>query len=53
MIYPQNFEQKIGFSEIRRMLSDGCLSILGKEKVDGMAFSSHFEEVTQQPESGT
>ena len=48
MIYPQNFEQKIGFSEIRRMLSDGCLSILGKEKVDGMAFSSHFEEVTQQ-----
>ena len=39
MIYPKNFESKIGFDEIRRWLKDQCLSTLGKEKVDEIAFS--------------
>ena len=39
MIYPKNFESKIGFDEIRRMLKEHCLSTLGKEKVDEIAFS--------------
>ena len=34
MIYPKNFEQKIGFDEIRHLLREQCLSTLGKEKVD-------------------
>ena len=40
VIYPNNFEQKIGFDEIRELLKARCLSTLGKEKVDEMAFSN-------------
>ena len=40
MIYPQNYEGKIGFSDIRRLLKGNCLSTLGTEMVDGIAFSS-------------
>ena len=40
MIYPHNFEQKIGFDEIRRLLKERCLSTLGKGKVDEMKFFS-------------
>ena len=45
MIYPQNFESKIGFREIRSLLRERCLSTLGKEKVDELAFSSDAETV--------
>ena len=40
MIYPNNFEQKIGFDEIRELLKARCLSTLGKEKVEKMTFST-------------
>ena len=39
MIYPKNFESKIGFDEIRQLLKGYCLSTLGKEKVDDLAYS--------------
>ena len=39
MIYPKNYESKIGFDEIRHLLKEHCLSSLGKEKVDELAFS--------------
>ena len=39
MIYPKNFETKIGFDEIRTLLKTQCLSTLGKEKVDEITFS--------------
>jgi DNA mismatch repair protein MutS2 len=45
MIYPSNFESKIGFDKIRNMLKDECLSSLGKEKVDEMSFSYDFSQV--------
>lgn len=47
MIYPQNFEQKIGFDQIRQLLKDKCLSTLGEERVNEMNFSNHFEEVDE------
>lgn len=47
MIYPQNFEQKIGFEQIRQLLKDKCLSTLGEERVNEMNFSDHFEEVDE------
>ena len=47
MIYPKNFEQKIGFSEVRALLRARCLSPLGKERVDGMAFSTDVNEVNR------
>lgn len=39
MIYPANFEYKIGFSDIRTILRDNCMSTLGMEMVDKMEFS--------------
>ena len=47
MIYPNNFEQKIGFDEIRELLKARCLSTLGKEKVDEIAFSTDAVEVNE------
>lgn len=47
MIYPDNFEQKIGFNEIRTMLRERCLSTLGKEQVEKMGFSDHAETVNE------
>ena len=47
MIYPDNFENKIGFNEIRKMLRERCLSPLGKEQVDKMSFSSDAELVNE------
>lgn len=38
MIYPKNFESKIGFDQIREMLKSRCLSTLGKDKVDEISF---------------
>ena len=48
MIYPQNFEPKIGFDQIRQLLSEKCLSTLGAERVADMTFSDHFEEVEER-----
>ena len=48
MIYPQNFEAKIGFNEIRHLLKGYCLSTLGKGKVDEMAFSTDADEVNER-----
>lgn len=48
MIYPQNFEHKIGFDQIRQLLKDKCLSTLGEEKVADMTFSEQFEWVNEQ-----
>ena len=47
MIYPSNFEQKIGFDQIRHLLSGRCLSTLGRDKVEEMKFTSESEEVTR------
>ena len=45
MIYPSNFEQKTGFDRIRLLVSDKCLSTLGKERVSEMSFSSDYQVI--------
>ena len=45
MIYPQHFEQKIGFSEIRQLLSNHCLSSLGRSRVEQMTFLTKPDEI--------
>ena len=40
MLYPKNFEEKIGFDKIREKIKGHCLSTLGKEKVDQIKFST-------------
>ena len=48
MIYPSNFEQKIGFDQIRHILRERCLSTLGKDKVEEMQFSHTFDDVCRK-----
>ena len=47
VIYPNNFEHKLGFDEIRRLLKERCLSTLGKEKVDEIAFSTDADVINE------
>ena len=49
MIYPHNFEQKIGFDQIRQLLKGKCLSTLGEERVDEMTFSDNYDEMFMEP----
>lgn len=45
MIYPSSFEHKIGFDTIRQLLQDRCLSAIGREEVEQMAFAPIHAEV--------
>ena len=45
MIYPDNFEQKIEFQKVRQLLSERCLSPLGREKVEEMGFLTSYDEI--------
>jgi DNA mismatch repair protein MutS2 len=46
MIYPDNFETKIGFDRIRQLLYDNCLSPMGREMVNGIHFENKVEIIT-------
>lgn len=48
MIYPDNFEQKIGFDKIRNLISDRCLSPLGEEKTTEMQFISDYDQINKK-----
>ncbi|MGL4518388.1 MAG: endonuclease MutS2 [Phocaeicola sp.] len=48
MIYPQNFEQKIGFDTIRQLLKEKCLSPLGEERVEQMSFLQAFDQINER-----
>ena len=48
MIYPNNYESKIGFDTIRHLLKERCMSSLGKEKVDELSFSDDAALVNEQ-----
>ena len=51
MIYPQNFEQKIGFDQIRQLLKTKCLSTLGEEKsLSQWIFSDSYDEINRRLE---
>lgn len=53
MIYPENFEIKIGFAQVREMLSELCLSPLGRHFVSRMQFLNRhdlLERLLQQTE---
>ncbi len=48
MIYPADFEAKIGFSRIRAMLREACMSTLGEEKVDSMQMMYSTGEIREK-----
>jgi len=50
MIYPSDFESKIGFDSLRMHISDKCQTRLGKDEVSEMTFSSDFDIVVKRIE---
>ncbi len=46
MIYPSNFESKIGFTTIRKEITARCISTLGQDCCERMRFSTNLQEVT-------
>jgi len=47
MIYPDNFEYKIGFDRIRILLSEKCLSPMGLGKVNAIRFIDNYEQLSR------
>ncbi len=47
MIYPKNFEAKIGFDTIRRVVENNCMSALGVAHCKNMIFYSDFDIVNR------
>ena len=47
MIYPENFEQKIGFNHIREAVKGHCISAMGMERAEKMNFGSDKEVIEQ------
>jgi DNA mismatch repair protein MutS2 len=45
MIYPHDFEAKLGFDQIRQKLTTYCLSTLGTGKVEAMQFQTDAEQI--------
>lgn len=45
MIFPANFEEKIGFDKIRKHLKNHCISTLGKDKVDALKFLISYNRI--------
>ena len=50
MIYPKNYEQKVGFDEIRSLLHTHCESNMGRERVDEMAFMTDVRKIQEKLE---
>ena len=48
MIYPDNFESKIGFTTVRSEIGRRCQSTMGSEQCAAMRFSSNHGEVTRR-----
>ena len=48
MIYPSDFESKIGFDILRKAISERCRSAMGKEAVVAMSFSSEYEPIKNE-----
>ncbi|GBU08489.1 endonuclease MutS2 [Bacteroidales bacterium] len=48
MIYPENFQQKIGFDKIKNLIAHKCLCRLGEEKAESMEFSSDYVLINEQ-----
>ena len=51
MIYPQNFEEKIGFDVVKEHLKNLCVSDMGKEYVKNIQYSTNFEILSVELET--
>lgn len=48
MIYPKNFESKVGFDTVRKVLEDNCMSTLGVTHCKDMSYSNDYDTVFRQ-----
>lgn len=47
LVYPHNFEQKIGFDKIRQLIEDKCLSTLGIGRTKEMSFTNDYDTISR------
>lgn len=47
MVYPKDFEAKVGFDKIRGLLSGYCLSSMGRDMVNRLFFSHDYNYIRQ------
>lgn len=47
MIYPNNFEERIGIDSVRQYIIEKCLCPLGEEQVGNMSFSTDFTTIAK------
>ena len=45
MIFPENFEQKIGFDTIKEWLSGHCITTMGKERALNLKALNQYDEI--------
>jgi len=48
VIFPHNFEEKVGFDQIRALLKERCVSSMGEEYVDKMRFDTSFNQIEKR-----
>ncbi len=48
MIFPKDFETKVGFSQLRLLLIEKCETRLGKEEAAEMKFTSDYKEIKRR-----
>ena len=48
MVYPENFESKIGFDRIREMISSRCISPMGIKAASEIIFMTDMEKVNNE-----
>ncbi|MBZ0244373.1 MAG: endonuclease MutS2, partial [Cyclobacteriaceae bacterium] len=53
MVYPSDFETKLGFDQIRQWLSDYCISALGRNEVDKIRFRTEYNVVKELLNQGS
>ncbi len=48
MIFPKDFESKVGFASLRQMLTEKCETRLGREEAQKMSFSTAYDEINRR-----
>ena len=48
MIYPNTFEEKVGFDRIRQLTERYCATELAKEKLHAVKLSTNYEWITRE-----
>ncbi len=43
MLFPDNIFQKLGFDEVKALVSQECMSVMGRDLVDKMQFISNYD----------